>query len=78
MAIYRLLQNSSFGPEEVAVMTEAYEQTLLALGVTNRSDPITEEIALKIIAMTRAGESDPTVLSARAAEELSSCSPLQS
>lgn len=70
MAIYRLLQNSSFGPEEVAVMCEAYEQTLLALGIANRSDPITEDIAAKIIAMVRAGESDPATMSARAIKEL--------
>lgn len=51
-------------------MCEAYEQTLLALGIANRSDPITEDIAAKIIAMVRAGESDPATMSARAIKEL--------
>ena len=74
MAIYRLLRNSSFGPEEVAAMTAAYEQTLSALGITNRSDPATEIIAAKIIAIAQSGKIDPEALREVTIEELCSCS----
>ena len=44
MAIYRLIANGSFGPDEIEVMTAANEGALIDLGVTNRDDPITELI----------------------------------
>jgi hypothetical protein len=53
MAIYKLLQNSAFGPEQIKIMTEAYEVTLKALHLTNRSDPVTQIIATKIIDIAR-------------------------
>ena len=31
MAIYRILQNAPFGPDEIARLVAAYEQTLAAL-----------------------------------------------
>lgn len=40
MAIYRLITNGSFGPDEIKVMTAAYEAALIDLVVTNRDDPI--------------------------------------
>jgi hypothetical protein len=44
MAIYRLLKNRAFGPDEIKVLTTAYED---ALRLTNRSDRATEIIAKK-------------------------------
>jgi hypothetical protein len=38
MAIYRLLKNSTLKPEEIARITEAYEQPLHMLGVKDRDD----------------------------------------
>jgi len=38
------LQNSPLGPDEIAVLTEAYEATLRKLGLVDRNDPITEII----------------------------------
>jgi hypothetical protein len=32
MAIYRLIANGSFGPEEIKAMTAAYEAALVDLG----------------------------------------------
>lgn len=58
MAIYRLLQNLTFGPQEVAMMSEAYERALIDLGITDKSDPRTEGIALAIVALLREGETD--------------------
>ena len=45
MTIYKLIANGSFGPDEIKVMTEAYEGALIDLGISNQADPITELIA---------------------------------
>ena len=39
MAIYKLIANGSFGPDEIKAMTEAYESALIDLGISNRQDP---------------------------------------
>jgi len=59
MAIYRLLQNSSFDPEAVKVMTTAYEAARERLGLVDRSDPLTELVASRIIEIARTGVRDP-------------------
>jgi len=66
MAIYRLIANSSFGPEEVKVMTAAYEAALLELGLVDRDDPVTEIIATAIVSITSMGERDPATIKDRA------------
>ncbi len=58
MAIYRLIQNSTFGPREAAVMAKCYERALIDLGIQDRSDPQTESIALAIAVLVREGETD--------------------
>ncbi|HWX61704.1 hypothetical protein [Bradyrhizobium sp.] len=70
MAIYRILQNTPFGPDEVARLVTAYEQTLKALGLTDRNDPITELVARKIIEISQTGVRDPLLLARRAIEDL--------
>jgi hypothetical protein len=70
MAIHRLLQKAVYGPTEIAAMTAAYENTLRALGLVDRRDPVTEIIAKKIIEIARTGERDPQRLSALAIEQL--------
>ncbi|HWM47930.1 MAG TPA: hypothetical protein VNR11_13580 [Xanthobacteraceae bacterium] len=59
MAIYRLLQNSSFDPEAVEIMTTAYEAARERLGLVDRSDPLTELVAGRIIEIARTGVRDP-------------------
>jgi hypothetical protein len=71
MAIYRLLENTVFGPEEIERLVTAYEQTLRALGLKDRSDPITQLVAEKIIAVGRLGI-DPAEISKLALNELGS------
>ena len=70
MAIYRLLQNAPMGPEEIAALTEAYEATLKKLRLADRSDPITQLIAKKIIEVGQRGIRDPEQISALAIKEL--------
>jgi hypothetical protein len=70
MTIYRLLQNTTFGPHEIERLVTAYEETLRALGLKDRSDPITQLIAEKIITVGRLGIEDPAEISRVALEEL--------
>jgi len=70
MAIYRLLQNSPLGPEEIAVLTDAYERTLRKLNLVDRSDPMTEIIAKKIIELGQRGVWEAKQLSELALKEL--------
>jgi hypothetical protein len=71
MAIYRLLKNRAFGPEEIKVLTTAYEDTLRTLRLADRADPAAEIIAKKIIEFAQRGERDPLRLRERAIESLS-------
>jgi hypothetical protein len=65
MAIYRLLKNRAFGPDEIKVLTNAYEEALQALRLKDRADPATETIAKKIIELAQRGERDPVRLRER-------------
>jgi hypothetical protein len=58
MAIYRMTQSSCLGPAELARVTKAYEDTLRALGLVDRADPLTEIIAKRIIETAQTGELD--------------------
>ena len=49
MAINRLMLEASFGPDEIAVMTAAYDAALELLRLKDRTDPVTELVARKII-----------------------------
>jgi hypothetical protein len=62
MAIYRLLKNRAFGPDEIKVLTTAYEEALRTLRLKDRADPATEMIAKKIIELAQRGERDPARL----------------
>ena len=70
MAIYKLIQNTAFEPEDVERLGTAYEQTLRALRLKDRSDPITQLVAEKIIAIGRLGIEDPAQISKLAFKEL--------
>ena len=59
MAIYKLIQNTVFEPKDIERLVTAYEQTLRALRLKDRSDPITHLVAEKIIAIGRLGIEDP-------------------
>ncbi len=60
MAIYRMLQGMTLDEHAVKGMTAAYEATLVELGLTDRSDPLTDLVARKIIAHCQTtGECEP-------------------
>ena len=71
MAIYRILQNASFGPEEIGCLVTAYEETLKALALADRSDPITQLVARKIFEIGQTGVRDPLQISRQAVTDLS-------
>jgi hypothetical protein len=70
MAIYRLIANGSFGQMEIAIMSAAYENALIDLGIANRDDPITELIARAIVNVVATGERDPRIIERRAINAL--------
>lgn len=70
MAIYRLIREAVFEPEAVERMTAAYERALKVLQLTDRTDPITELVARKIIEIAEVGERDVDRLCQRALEAL--------
>ena len=70
MAIYRLLQHSAFGPEDIAPIVTAYEDCLRILKLTNRSDPFTEIVAKAIFAIAQTGVRDPLQLRKLALEQI--------
>jgi hypothetical protein len=70
MAICRLLKNSTLEPEEIARITEAYEEALQTLCIKDRDNPLTEMIAKKIIKIAQTGVHDAAQLSALAIAEL--------
>jgi hypothetical protein len=70
MAIYRILQRSAFGPEQIEHMTTAYEHALILLQLTDREDPFTEFVARKVIEIAQRGVSDPAAISSLAIQEL--------
>jgi hypothetical protein len=72
MAIYRLLQNSAFAPEDIAPLVAAYEDCLRTLKVRDASNPTTELLAKKIIELAQTGIRDPGKLGRLALEEIGS------
>lgn len=70
MAIYRLLQNCAFAPEDIAPLVAAYEECLRTLKLSDRSDPVTGILAKKIIEMAQTGIRDSGQLSRLVLEEI--------
>lgn len=57
-----LAANSSFGPEDLNRIGEAFSAALSKLGLKDRSDPMVEVVARRIIRAAMAGERDPSKL----------------
>jgi len=70
MPIYRLLRETSFDPDEIAVLADVYQLTLRKLNLVERSDPITEIVARKIIELRQRGVREPKQLSELTMKEL--------
>jgi hypothetical protein len=68
--IHRLLLQGSFDPVDIERLTAAYNAALELLRLKDKTDPICELIAAKIIVVYRSGERDPARVCARALKEL--------
>ena len=55
MAIYRLLQSSAFGPEDIERVSAAYEEALRLLQLSDRTDAVTQVIAERIMRAAQSG-----------------------
>lgn len=70
MGIYKLLQNTRLGPEEIVRLKSAYELALEALSVKDRDDPLTQLVARNVIEIGQSGVEDPAEISKLAIELL--------
>ena len=62
MAIYRLLQGSAFGPDEISLLSSAYEDARRALKLADSNDQMTQIVAAKIIELAQRGVRDHDTL----------------
>jgi hypothetical protein len=70
MPISRYLQTAAFDGDATKAMGEAFELALKSASLNDRSDPLAELLAHKIIQVYRLGEHEPAKLSERALKEL--------
>jgi hypothetical protein len=70
MAIYKLIQNTPLGPEDIQRLVAAYKETLRALDLKERDDPITQMIAKKVFEIGQTGIEDPAEISRLAIKQL--------
>jgi hypothetical protein len=68
--IHPVLQNSSLGPAEIKVSTDAHEECLCILKISDRLRPLSELIAARVIAIAKTGVRDPKVIAAQAIRTL--------
>ena len=55
-----------FGPEDIANLITGFESALAKLGLTDRNDPATTQVAKLIIQLAKDGQRDPAGLAERA------------
>lgn len=70
MAFYKLIQSTPLGPDEIQRLVAAYEETLRALGLKERDDPITRIVAKKVFEIVQTGIEDPSEISKLAIKQL--------
>jgi hypothetical protein len=62
MPIYRLLNDAAFERKYIAIIQTAFEEVLSEMRLADRSDPLTELVAKKVIELAQKGERDPARL----------------
>jgi len=61
-------ESVSFGPEDCAKLVAGFESAVTQLGLKDRNDPATTQVAKLIIQLAKDGQRDPKRLAERAAE----------
>ena len=67
-----LKNDHSFGPEDIANLTAAFEAAVTKLGLVDRKDPLTTAVAKAIIQLAKDGERNPERLCEQALNSLRS------
>ena len=75
MPFTRFLGDTSFGPDEIAVLVSAYESAMRELNLPGPTAPGVETLAMTIIRFAKQGERDPVRLRERAIDALSRLPP---
>jgi hypothetical protein len=70
VTIHRLLQHSAFNQDDIDRMVVAYERCIETLGLTDRTDPVTERIAKRVVEIAQTGERDPDLVCKQVIEAL--------
>ena len=70
MAIYRALQNASFEPDVVAILSSTFEEVCAFLGLAQTTDPLRDRVAQSIMQCAEKGVRDPILLRKCALEDL--------
>jgi hypothetical protein len=70
MPIRRLLAGSTLGPDEIETLSVAFDEALRSLNLVDRSDPLTDMVAKKIIDIGATGVRDPAEIAKIAVREL--------
>jgi hypothetical protein len=52
-------QRHAFGPDEIKLLSTAFEEALRELRLVDRTDPATQLVAKRIIELAQQGERDP-------------------
>jgi hypothetical protein len=71
----RFIQDTAFGPDEIAVMVAAYEVGLTQINSSGHNDPAAETLAQTIVMLAKQGERDPARLQQTATEIMSGQTP---
>jgi hypothetical protein len=72
MPINQMIDSAAFDPAAVTALTNAYEEACAILRLIDRTDPLAEVVAKKIIEHARRGERDPKRLREGVLKELKS------
>jgi hypothetical protein len=70
MAIYKLIENTPLGVDEIQRLVAAYYETLRVLDLHDRDDPFTQIVARKVFAIAQTGIEDPAQISELAIKQL--------
>jgi hypothetical protein len=70
MPIQRLLQNLELEAEDMTRLVTAYEETLRALRLVDRTDPIADLVARKVIEIGLSSDRDAAEISNLAVKQL--------
>jgi hypothetical protein len=64
--MYRYLEDTAFGPEDIEVIIAPFRPALESLRIVDDTSPIARLVAKNIVDVVRRGERDPILLHERA------------